>query len=123
MRNVFITIFLRLDTSLNVLIISIELRNRMIRPVLLVIIINNHLESRFFLAGLLLVIETLLRQILLNLLHILVALGRRGEDASNIQRFVIGIFRHSFLLNLLEQIVVFDGIIDSFGCHNSIESA
>ena len=95
----------------------------MIRPVLFVIIGNNRLESRFFLVGLLLVIETLLGQIFLNLLHILVAFGRRREDASNIQRFVVGIFRHSFLLNPLEQIIVFDGIVDSFGSHNCIESA
>ena len=122
MRNIFIAVLLRLDTTLNILIIGIEFRNRMIRPVLLIVIVDNPTQRGFLFAGIFLVIETLLGQILLYLLHILVAFGRRREDTCDIQRFIFGIFCFSLLLNLLEQVIVFDSIVYAAGGHDGIES-
>jgi uncharacterized phage infection (PIP) family protein YhgE len=98
-RDVLIAVFLRFYSTLNILIIGIELRNRMIRAVLPIVIIDDPTQSGFLFVGIFLIVETLLGQILLNLLHVLVAFGRRREDTGYIQRLVLDIFCLPLLLN------------------------
>lgn len=60
MRDVPVAIFLRFDSALNILIIGIELRNRVIRAVLPIVIVDNPPQSGFFLVGVFLIVKTLL---------------------------------------------------------------
>ena len=54
------------------------------------------------------------RQVFLNLLHIRIALRRRGENAGDVQRLEVRIdlLPLSFCLRLLEEIVKLDGVLD-----------
>ena len=49
------------------------------------------LSAAFFLSGSCFVVRLFLRQVFLNLLHVRVALGGRGEDAGDVQRLEVGI--------------------------------
>jgi len=59
----------------------------------------------------------------INLEQIGIALGGRGEDASDIQWLEVGIGRLLFRLNGGKQAVVFDGVIDGGGGEKGIEAA
>ena len=57
------------------------------------------------------------------MLHIGIALGRRGEDTGDVQRFELGIGGLFLGLHGLEQRVVFDGVIDGRCGKDGIETA
>ena len=80
-----------LDALLHVLIVEIELADAVIGAVAGVVVGDDGLERVLFLLRLLFVVRLFLRQVFLNLLHILVALGGRREDAGDIQRLKVGI--------------------------------
>ena len=62
-----------------------------------------------------------LRQILLNLLHVFVALGRWRENARDLQRFEFGIGSHPRSLNFGKFLIVLDGVVDRAGGKNCVE--
>ncbi len=110
-----------LDALLHILIVEIELSHRVIGAKARVVVGEDGLEGFFFLLRLDGVVLLFLRQIFLNLLHILVALGGRGEDASDIQRLEVKVGGLFLGLKGLEKGVVFDGVIDGGGGKQCIE--
>ena len=103
------------DALLDVLIVEIELGDAMVGAVAGVVLGEDGLEGGLFLIGLDLVVGPLLGQVFLDLPHIGIALGGRGEDAGDGERFVVGI--GGLLLGLQggKQRVVFDGVVDGGG--------
>jgi hypothetical protein len=84
-----------------------------VAAVLGVVVGDDGLEGGFLLVGLLFVVGLFLRQVFLNLLHVLVAFGGRGEDAGDVERLEVGVGGLLFGLHGLEQGVVFDGVVDA----------
>ena len=64
-----------------------------------------------------------LQQVFLDLPHIGIALGGRGEDASDVQRLEVGIGLCLPIFNRGEKLEVFDSVIDGSGGEQGIEPA
>ena len=88
-----------------------------------VVVGDDGLERLLLLLRLLLVVCLFLRQVFLNLLHVRVAFGGRGEDAGDVQRLEVGIGGLLLGLHRLEQVVVFDGVVDGRGGEKGVEPA
>ena len=69
------------------------------------------------------VVFLLLRQVFLDLLDVWIALGRRGEDAGDVQRPEVGIGGQLLGLHGLEQVVILDGVIDRGSGEQGVEAA
>ena len=111
-RQVAVGVFLVLDAFLHVLIVEIKGANIEVDTVLPVVVSYDGLESIFLPVRVLLVVGLLLRQVFLQLGHILVALRGRGEDAGDVQRDEVLIRLGPPGLDLVEQVEVFDGVIN-----------
>ena len=81
------------------------------------------LRASFFFLGLDFVVRLLLGQVFLDLLHVGISLRRWGEDAGDVQRRVVGLGLCPGLLDLGEQLEVFDGVVDGRGGEDGIETA
>jgi hypothetical protein len=111
------------DALLHILVVEVELAEAVIGAVAGVVIGEDGLERGFLALGVHLVVRLLLRQVFLNLLHIRIALGGRGEDAGDVQRLEVGVGGLFLSLHGLEQRVVFDGVVDGRGGEEGIEAA
>ena len=111
------------DALLHILIVEVELAEGVIGAVAGVVVGEDGLEGGFFLLGLDGVAFFFLRQVFLDLLHIGIALGGRGEDAGDIERLEVGVGGLLFRLHLGEEAVVFDGVVDGGGGEQGIEAA
>jgi len=116
-------ILLILDALLHILIVEVELADGVIGAVAGVVVGEDGLEGGFLFLGLDGVVLFFLRQVFLNLLHVFVALGRRGEDAGDIQRLEVGVGGLFLGLEGRKKGVVFDGVIDGGGGEQGIEAA
>ena len=112
-----------LDALLHVLVVEVELVDAVIGAVAGVVVGDDGLERGLLLLGVLFVVFLFLRQVFLNLLHIRVAFGGRGEDAGDVQRLEVGVGGLLFRLHGLEQRVVFDGVVDGGGGEQGVEPA
>ena len=108
---------------MHILIVEIELADGVIGAVAGVVVGDDGLEGGLLLLGLLFVVRLFLRQVFLDLLHIRIALGGRGEDAGDVQRLEVGVGGLFFRLNAAEQAVVFDGVVDGGGGEQGVEAA
>jgi hypothetical protein len=79
------------DALLHILVVEVELAEAVIGAVAGVVVGEDGLERGFLALGVDLVVRLLLRQVFLNLLHIRIALGGRGEDAGDVQRLEVGV--------------------------------
>jgi hypothetical protein len=111
------------DALLHILIVEIELADAVIGAVAGVVVGEDGLEGGFFLLGLDFVVLLFLRQVFLNLLHIGIALGGRGEDAGDIQRLEFGVGGLLLRLHGRRTDVVFDGVVDGGSGEQGIEPA
>jgi hypothetical protein len=73
-----------LDAPLHILIVEVELADGVIGSKTSVILGDDPFQRRLLPFGVLLVVLLFLREILLNLEDVFVALGRRGEDAGDV---------------------------------------
>ena len=69
------------------------------------------------------VVLLLLGEILLDLLDVPVALRRRGEDGSDLERDELGVGGLAPGLELLEDLVVLDGLVDRGGGQQRVEAS
>lgn len=83
--GIAVGILLILDALLHITVVQVELANAMVGAKARVVIGHDARERCLLAIGVLLVIFFLLRQVFLNLLYILVALGRWREYAGNVQ--------------------------------------
>ncbi len=74
---------------LHILIVQIKFIDAVIRAIAGVIVRNDGLQCGLLFVRFYLVVGFFLRQVFLNLLDILVALGRRRKDTGNIQRLKV----------------------------------
>ena len=111
------------DAFLHILVVEVELANGVIGAVAGVVVGKDALEGFLLLFRLNGVVGLFLRQVFLNLLHVLVALGRRREHAGNVERLELEIGRLLFRLQLREQAAVFDGVVDGRGGEDGIEAS
>ena len=79
------------DALLHVLVVEIEFVDAVIGAEAGVVVGDDGLERGLLLLRVLLVVRLFLRQVFLNLLHVLVALGGRREDAGDVQRVEVGV--------------------------------
>ena len=112
-----------LDALLDVLIIKIEFADGVIGSEADVVIGDDGLEGGLLLLRLVLVVGLFLREVFLNLLNVLVALGGRGENAGDAEREELGIVVLLFGLRGLEDLEVFDGVVDGGGGEEGVEPA
>ena len=92
MRQILIGVLLIFDALLHILIVEVELVDAVIGAVAGVVVGNNGFERRFLFVRLFLVVCLFLRQVFLNLLHILIAFGGRRKHAGDVQRLEVVIF-------------------------------
>ena len=123
MGQVGIGVLLILDALLHVLIVKVEFADAVVAAVLGVVVGDDGLEGFLLLVGFLFVVDLFLRQVFLNLLHVLVALGGWGKDAGDVERLEVGGGGLPFGLYGLEQGVVFDGVVDAGGGQYGVELA
>ncbi|SFE02430.1 hypothetical protein SAMN05428977_100512 [Nitrosomonas sp. Nm166] len=123
MGQVLIGVLLILDALLHILIVEVEFVDAVVGAVLRVVIGNDGLERRFLFVRCLFIVGLFLRQVFLNLLHVLVALGRRREHAGDVERLEVRIGGQFFRLHGFEQGVVFDRVVDRGRGQNRIELA
>jgi hypothetical protein len=116
-------VLLILDALLHVLIVEVEFADAVVAAVLGVVVGDDGLEGVLLLVGLLFVIHLFLRQVFLNLLHVLVALGGRGEDADDVERLEVRVGRLLFGLHGFEKGVIFDGVVDAGDGQYGVELA
>lgn len=121
--EVVVGVLLVLDALLDVLIVGVELADEVIRAVAVVVVGDDGLEGFLLLVRFLLVVFEFLRQVFLELLDVGIALGGRGEDGCDLQRHEVGILGLALCLNLLEKLVVLDGVVDRGGGEERIETA
>ena len=122
-RHIGERMLLRLDAPLHVLIIAVELDYRVIRAVAGVVVVNDGGERGLFALRVHGVVGALLRQILLKLLDVPVALGGRGKDAGDVQRPEGRVRGLALGLPLLKQLVVGYGLGDGAGGEQGAEPA
>ena len=75
-----------LDALLHVLVVEVEFVDAVVGAEAGVVVGDDGLERLLLALGVLLVVVLFLRQVFLNLLHVLVALGGRREHAGDVQR-------------------------------------
>ena len=92
-RQVAIGILLVLDALLHILIVTVEFVDGVVGAISLVVIGDDGVQRFLLFFGFDGVVDLLLRQVLLDLPHVLVALGGRGEDAGDVQRLEVRVFR------------------------------
>ena len=112
-----------LDARLHILVVKIEVAEAVIGAVAAVVIGEYGLESCFLALGIFLVVDLLLRQVLLDLLHISIPLGRGGEHTGDVQRLEVGISHKLLRLHGLEQQEVFDRVIDRRRGKDGVEAS
>ena len=105
-----------LDALLDILIVEVEIVEVVVCPILVVVVSDNGLESGFFPFRVVPIVFLLLGEILLNLLNVLVALCRRREDGGNLQGHELTVGGFPLSLQLLENLVILNGIVDRCGC-------
>lgn len=118
--EIAVGILLILDALLHILVVQVELANAMVGAKARVVIGHDARERCLLAIGVLLVIFFLLRQVFLNLLYILVALGRWREYAGNVQWAELRVLLGLLFLNLREQFEVLDGIVDAGRFANTV---
>ena len=115
LRQVGVGELLVLDALLDVLVVEVELVDAVVGAEAGVVVGDDGLEGLLLLLGVVLVVLLLLRQVFLNLLHVRVALGRRGEDGGDVERDELGVGGLLLGLQRLEELVVLDGVVDGRG--------
>ena len=80
-------------------------------------------ERRLLVLGVLLVVGLFLRQVFLNLLHVLVAFGGRREHAGDVERLEVRVCSLLSFLDRLEHVEVFDGVVDRSRGQDGVELA
>jgi len=123
LAQVGVGVLLILDALLHVLVIEIEFADAVAGSVAGVVVGDDAGERGLLAFWVLLVVGLFLRQVFLNLLHVLIAFGGRGEDAGDVERCKIGVLRPDFALHGLEQVVVFDGVVNAGGGQDGVEFA
>ena len=123
MRQVGIGVLLILDALLHILVVEVEFADAVVGAVAGVVVGDDAGERRLLALGVLLVVGLFLRQVFLNLLHVLVALGRRGEDAGDVEWREVWVQPPHFVLYGLKQGVVLDGVVDAGGGQQGVELA
>jgi len=108
-------VLLILDALLDILVVVVELAEGVIRAEALVVVRDDGFEGLLLAFGVFFVVLLLLRQILLELLDVRVALCGRGEDGGDLEGDEVRIFELAAVLHRVEQRVVLDGVIDA-GC-------
>ena len=94
----------------------------MVRVVLPVVVVDDGLERGLLALGVVPVVLFLLREVLLDLPHVLVALSRRREDGGDLERDELRV-GGAFGLELLEDFVIFDGVVDRGGGQQRVEAS
>lgn len=123
MGKVGVGILLILDALLHVLVVEVEFADAVVGAEAGVVVGDDAGERRLLAFRVLLVVDLFLRQVFLNLLHVLVSLGGRGEDAGDVERCKVRVQLPHFVLHGLEQGVVFDGVVDAGGGQHGVELA
>ena len=121
--EIAVGILLILDALLHILVVQVELADAMVGAKARVVIGHDARERRLLAFGVLLVIFFLLRQVFLNLLYVLISLGRWREYAGNVQRTELRVLLGLLFLNLREQFEILDGIVDAGRCQHRVELA
>ena len=123
MGQVAVGELLILNALLDVLVVEIEVVDVVVGAVPLVVVGDDRLERGFLALGVLPVVLLLLGEVLLELLDVLVALCGRREDGCELQRDELGVGGLTLGLEPLEDIVVFDGVVDRGGSEQRVEAS
>ena len=121
--KILVGALLVLDALLHILVVEIELADGVVGAVAGVVVGNDGFERGSSFSRGPAVVLLFLRQVFLNLFTSLIALGGRGEDAGDLERDEIGIGGRLLGLDGLEELVIFDGLVDGSGGEQGIEAA
>ena len=91
LRQVGVGELLVLDALLDVLVVEVELVDAVVGAEAGVVVGDDGLEGLLLALGVVLVVLLFLRQVFLNLLHVGVAVGGRGEDGGDVERDEVGV--------------------------------
>ena len=112
-----------LDALLDILIVEIKLANAVVGAVLGVVVGNDAFKGSFLFVRSHRVVRFFLRQVFLNLLHILVAVRWRRKHTDDIQRLIVRVCLLQFGLLIFESGVIVNRIINGRSRQNRIELA
>ena len=90
-REVEVGELLVLDALLNVLIVEVKVVDVVVGAVPLVVVGDDRLERGLLALRVVAVVLLLLREVLLDLLDVLVALCRRGKNRSDLEGYEVGV--------------------------------
>ena len=122
-REVAVRELLILDTLLNILVIKVEVVDVVVCTVTLVVVGDDRFERDLLTLWIVSVIFLFLRQILLNLLDVLVSVGRRREYRSDLKGDELRIDDLAFALKPRKDREILYGVIDRCCCEQSIEAS
>lgn len=122
-RQILVGVLLVLDALLDVLVIAVEGEEVEVGAVAGVVVGDDGFEGLLLLVGFLAVVGQLLGQVFLQLGDVAIAIGGRGEDAGDVEGLEVFVFRLALGLNLLEQVVVLDGVVDAGRGKKRVEAA
>ena len=91
LRQVGVGELLVLDALLHVLVVEVELVDRVVGAEALVVVGDDRLEGLLLLLGVVLVVLAFLRQVFLDLAHVGADVARRREDGGDVERDELGI--------------------------------
>ena len=123
MGQIRVRVLLIFDALLDILIVEIKLTNAVVGAVLGVVVGNDAFKGSFLFVRSHRVVGLFLRQVFLNLLHILVAVRWRRKHTDDIQRLIVRACLLQFGLLVFESGVIVNRIIDGCGRQNRIELA
>ena len=123
LRQVGIGVLLILDALLHILVVEVEFRDTVVAAKAGVVVVDDGFECGLLTFWVLLVVLLFLRQVFLNLLHVLVALSRWREHAGEVQWPEVFVDGQPLDLRQLEAFDIVDGIVDAGGGQHSVELA
>ena len=112
-----------LDALLDVLVVEVEVVDVVVRAVLLVVVSDDGLERGLLALGVVPVVLLLLGKVLLDLPNVRVALRGRREHGGDLERHELGVGGLALGLELLEDLVVLDGVVDRGGGQQRVEAS
>ena len=112
-----------LDALLDVLVVEVEVVDVMVRAIPLVVVGDYGLERGLLALGVVPVVLLLLREVLLDLLDVLVALSWWREDGGDLEGNELGVVGLTLGLKLLEDLVVLDRVVDRGSSQQRVEAS
>ena len=114
-------VLLVLDALLEVLVVEVEVVDVVVAAIAGVVVRDDGREGGLLLLGLHGVVRLLRGEVLLDLADVGVPVGRGREDAGHVEGLEAGLRREALSLDGLEELVVFDGVVDGLAGEEGVE--